>query len=126
MLQPEAVLDFCLTRQETASLYRFLFFSFLSFSFLDSTLIPLILKEGIPFKPLFFFTELYLNCFHLLHFERIRKGTRWQFQLVQGGKPLDGHFSRLIQKLLNTDHSISEPIFASGAVSPGNQQKNHC
>lgn len=64
--------------------------------------------------------ELYLNCFRLLHFERVRKETRWQFQLAQGGKPLGGHSSRLIQKLLNTDHSISEPIFASGVVPPGN------
>jgi len=60
--------------------------------------------------------ELDLNCFSLLHLEHKRKQTTWQFQLLQGGKLLEGHFFHLTQKLLNTDHSIPELIFASGAM----------
>lgn len=59
---------------------------------------------------------LYLNYFRLLHLEHMRRETIQQFQLAHGGKLLDGHLSCLTQKLLDTDHSVSELIFASAVI----------
>lgn len=44
--------------------------------------------------------------------------TRWE--------SVNGHFSHLIQKLLQTHTSIAELIFASGVMPLDNEQANHC